>query len=69
MRDAPTHGTKQAGPPHERPAAFPYGLLLGAMGMALILVPQGVLASVCGPVGGLPARRRSPRTTLLIAAH
>jgi MFS family permease len=52
----------------QTPVAAGYGLGLGAMGVALILVPQGVLASVCGPVGGLLARRRSPRTTLLIAA-
>ncbi|MCX5443481.1 MFS transporter [Streptomyces sp. NBC_00569] len=52
----------------QSPESAGYGLGLGAMGVALFLVPQGVLASVCGPLGGLLARHRAPRTALLVAA-
>ncbi|MFF1359986.1 MFS transporter [Streptomyces sp. NPDC058297] len=44
-----------------------YGLGMGALGVALFLVPQGLVGAVCGPLGGVLARRRGPRTGLLVA--
>ncbi|MFF2508118.1 MFS transporter [Streptomyces sp. NPDC058067] len=44
-----------------------YGLGADALGVAMFLVPQGLVGAVCGPVGGLVARRRAPRTSFLVA--
>ncbi|MFI5663577.1 MFS transporter [Streptomyces sp. NPDC051684] len=43
------------------------GLGMAPLGVAVFLVPQGVLGATCGPLGGLLARRRAPRGGLLLA--
>ena len=44
-----------------------YGLGMGPLGVALFLVPQGLIGALCGPFGGLMARRWGPRDSLLVA--
>ncbi|WP_306316300.1 MULTISPECIES: MFS transporter [unclassified Streptomyces] len=44
-----------------------FGLGMAPIGVAVFLVPQGLLSAAGGPLGGLLARRRAPRTGLLIA--
>lgn len=51
-------------PPH---SAITYGVGLTALATAGWVFPQGLMSMAGGPLGGLLARRRSPRLGLLIA--
>lgn len=50
----------------QTPDSLGYGLGMSALGTALFIVPQGLIAAACGPVGGLVARRQGPRLSFLI---
>lgn len=50
----------------QAPKLTGYGFGMTAFTASLFLVPQGVMSALCGPLGGLLARRRAPRDGLLI---
>ncbi|MGW7082972.1 MFS transporter [Streptomyces sp. NPDC054871] len=51
----------------QTPSSLGYGFGMSIVGAAVFLVPQGLIGAACGPLGGLLARRRGPRHTLLVA--
>ncbi|QEU96009.1 MFS transporter [Streptomyces kanamyceticus] len=51
----------------QTPASLGYGFGMSVLGAAVFLVPQGLIGAACGPLGGLLARRRGPRYTLMAA--
>lgn len=51
----------------QTPKGTGFGLGMAPLGVAVFLVPQGLLSAVGGPLGGLLARRHAPRTGLVLA--
>lgn len=49
----------------QRTAEIAYGFGLSALAVALFTLPQGIMGMICGPVGGLVARRWGARYALM----